>query len=177
MKGFWYALHVNSRCQASLQSAIPTLGFEAECLAPMRITERKIPSRPSPIKSRVLAFSNYILVRFEFTPERFHKLIGLHGCYGFVQFGGGAPVAIPQEQIDKLKAALDSFTRGAAVIGDDEQDRMLNIVVSEHSAAARNAGFHMFLQVVEQQARSRKSPRANAHGASRPKPIKLTMAY
>lgn len=177
MNEFWYALHVNSRCQGALQSAIPSLGFDATTFAPTRVTERKIASRPGPIRSRVLAFSNYLLVRFEMTGENFQKIIGLHGCYGFVRFGDNPPVAIPQRQIDKLNEALDAFTKGPVVIGGDEQDRLLHLVVSEHSPAARNAGFQAFLQLVERQGRTGKKSATTAPKTKRQKPARLILAY
>lgn len=153
MKDFWYALKVSARCQGSLQEAIPRLGIGASCYAPMRVSLRRRSDRPGLKRSEVLVFSNYLLVRVDLTPEHHQKIIALHGCYGFVQFGDALPVAIPPTQIANLKAELESFSKGLTVLASDEQERLLRIIVREHSPEARNAGFQMFMQLIQRSAK------------------------
>ncbi|MGP5367252.1 transcription termination/antitermination NusG family protein [Pseudomonas helleri] len=147
----WYALFHDSNYHKSLVSNIQSLGGVDEVFSPERITLQPRRGRPSPKKYKVQLFPGYLFVRFDWEQTHPSAITAFSGAYRLVRFGDGDPMVVPDDVIDKIKAALlerekELSSKRPVVIGADAVKNSIAFLVEESSSAARSAGFYALLQ-------------------------------
>lgn len=156
----WYALFHDSNYRKSLVSNIECLAVD-EVFSPERITLQPRRGRPSPQKYKVQLFPGYLFVRFDWLKTHPSAITAFNGAYGLVRFGDSDPMVVPDDVIDKIKAALDERqkeldNKRPVVIGADTVKNTIAFLVQENSSAARSAGVYELMRHVDSNEKARK---------------------
>jgi transcription termination/antitermination protein NusG len=97
----WYALHTRSRHERTVEHRLRECGLETYLPTVKEIhrwSDRKK-------KVEVPLFSCYVFLRCDLCPQNRNHVYGIESVLGFVG-GGGAGLAIPDEQIESIRKLL-----------------------------------------------------------------------
>lgn len=156
----WYALFHDSNYHKSLVTNIQSLPVD-EVFSPERITLHLRRGRPSPQKYKVPLFPGYLFVRFDWQKIHSSAITAFSGAYGLIRFGDKEPMVVPDEVIEKIKAALDERqkeldNKRPVVIGADTVKNAIAFLVQENSSAARSAGVYELMRHIDSNEKARK---------------------
>lgn len=147
----WLTLRFDIRRFEFLKSHLAFLGIEL--YAPIILVPRKRPDRPGLRNVEEHFFPGYVFIRVDTEFGHPMAVTELNGVHGFITFSG-APMAIRQDDIDQIKAAVRKWNnaalgKGHVIIGGHKPDPSFRIAVDETS----NQAFHMIVQQPDPEAR------------------------
>jgi transcription termination/antitermination protein NusG len=106
----WYALWTHSHCEQLVRDRLAAKGFET--FFPKIATW----SRRAGVRHRIQTpmFSGYLFVRDQLTDRRYAELIGARGLVCVLSNGDGGLAAVPDTEIDAIRALVHSNYQAVA---------------------------------------------------------------
>ncbi len=103
----WYALWTHSHCEQLVRDQLAVKGFETF------FPKIAIWSRRAGARHRILTpmFPSYLFVRDQLTDRRYVELLGARGLVCVLSSGEGRPAAVPDVEIDAIRALVHSDLR------------------------------------------------------------------
>lgn len=100
----WYALWTHSHCEQLVRDQLAAKGFD------VFLPKIDTWSRRAGVKHRILTpmFPGYLFVRDVLTDERYAQLLNARGLVCVLGNGAGHLAAVPDQEIDAIRAVVDS---------------------------------------------------------------------